>query len=55
VRSHCNFCTIFGNLLSYLVVQTYLKSIKELERKRGKINLTPITSARNLNKFLLRH
>jgi hypothetical protein len=55
VRSHCNFCRILGNLLSYLVVQTHLKSIKELERKRGKINLTPISSARNLNKLSLRH
>jgi hypothetical protein len=44
-----------GNLLSYLVVQTHLKSIKELERRRGKINLTPISSARNLNKLSLRH
>jgi hypothetical protein len=28
---------------------------QELERKRGKINLTPISSARNLNKLSLRH
>jgi hypothetical protein len=34
VRSHCNFCRIFGNLLSYLVVQTHLKSIKEIEKKK---------------------
>jgi hypothetical protein len=26
---------MFGNLLSYLVVQTRLKSIKEIEKKRG--------------------
>jgi hypothetical protein len=40
VRSHCNCCRIFGNLLSYLVVQTHLQSIKEIEKKRGirKIN-----------------
>jgi hypothetical protein len=40
VRSHCNFCRSFENLLSYLVVQTHLKSLKEIEKKRGikKIN-----------------
>jgi hypothetical protein len=46
---------MFENLLSYLVVQTHHKSIKELERKRGKINLTPISSTGNLNKLSLRH
>jgi hypothetical protein len=46
---------MFENLLSYLVVQTHHKSIKELERKRGKINLTPIRTARNLNKLSLIH
>jgi hypothetical protein len=47
VRSHCNVCRIFGNLLSYLVVQIHLKGIKEIEKKRrdkleGIMNLTPI-------------
>jgi hypothetical protein len=60
VRSHCNFCRIFGNLLSYLVVQTHLKGIKGIEKKRrdklkGIMNLTPMNSARNLNKLSLRH
>jgi hypothetical protein len=45
VRSHCNFCRIFGNLLSYLVVQTHLQSIKEIEKKRG---------IRNINTWQLR-
>jgi hypothetical protein len=35
VGSHCNFCRIFRNLLSYPVVQIHLKSIKEIEKKRG--------------------
>jgi hypothetical protein len=32
VGSHCSFCIIFGNLLSYLVVQTHLQNIKEIEK-----------------------
>jgi hypothetical protein len=35
VRSHCNVCRVFGDLLSYLVVQTHLKGIKEIKKKRG--------------------
>jgi hypothetical protein len=53
VRSHCNFCRIFRNLLSYLVVQTHLKSIKEIEKKRGirKINeYYPNMAAENIVK-----
>jgi hypothetical protein len=34
------FCRSFRNLLRYLVIQTHLKIIKEIEKKRGirKIN-----------------
>jgi hypothetical protein len=40
VKCHFNCYRIFRNLLSYLVVQTHLKSTKETEKKRGikKIN-----------------
>jgi hypothetical protein len=55
VRSHCNLCRIFGNLLSYLIVQTHLKSIKEIRRKRGNNKSHSNDSARNLNKLSLRH
>jgi hypothetical protein len=44
---------MFGNLLSYLVVQTHLKSIKEIEKKRGirKINkYYPNIAAKNIVK-----
>jgi predicted transcriptional regulator len=43
----------FRKLLSYLVVQTYLKSIKEIEKKRGirKINeYYPNMAAKNIVK-----
>jgi hypothetical protein len=49
------FCRIFGNLLSCLVVQTLLKKHKRIRKEERKINLTPISSARNLNKLSLRH
>jgi hypothetical protein len=44
VIRHCNFYRIFGNLLRCLVVQTHPKTIKKIKGKRGKINLTPISS-----------
>jgi hypothetical protein len=47
------FCRIVGNLLSYLVVQTHLQSIKEIEKKRGirKINkYYPNMAAKNIVK-----
>jgi hypothetical protein len=34
VRSHCNVCRIFGDLLNYLVVQTHLKGIKEIKKEK---------------------
>jgi hypothetical protein len=43
VRSHCNFYRIFGNLLRQLVVQTHSKNIKRIKKKKGEINLTPIS------------
>jgi hypothetical protein len=58
VRSHCNFCRIFGNLLSYLIVQTHLQSIKEIEKKRGirKINkYYPNMVAKNIVKISIRY
>jgi hypothetical protein len=53
VRSHCNFGRIFENLLSYLVVQTHLKGIKEIEKTRWirKINkYHPNIAAKNIVK-----
>jgi hypothetical protein len=53
VRRYCNFCRFFGNLLSYLVVQTHLQSIREIEKKRGirKINeYYPNIAAKNIVK-----
>jgi hypothetical protein len=58
LRSHCNFFRICGNLLSYLVVQTHLKSIKELEKKREirKINkYYPNMVAKNIVKISIRY
>jgi hypothetical protein len=57
VKSYCNLCRIFRNLLSYLVVQTHLKSIKEIEKKRGirKINeYYPNMAAENIVKNIYR-
>jgi hypothetical protein len=43
VISHCNFYRIFGNLLRQLVVQTHPKNLKRIKKKKGEINLTPIS------------
>jgi hypothetical protein len=58
VRSHCNFCRFFGNLLSYLVVQTHLKSTRKIEKNRGirKINkYYPNMAAKNMVKKSIRY